>query len=79
MFESAKARSDWPLTRLTITAASVKPVLLYTYSVPGVKLSAVCRTTILSTSSSVITSSSRHPARASSDHWSRRPLVWVSR
>ena len=79
MFASAKARSGWPLTRLTMLPNKLYAPLLYWNSAPGAKLSPCVRARIFEIASFGSTPSSRGGANPCSKKASRSPLVWVSR
>ena len=71
--------NDIPLTRDTITAARLKPVLLYDHFDPGSKLSDFWRDTMSSTCACVYSRVVRgQPAMLSTLPQSRSPLVCVN-
>jgi len=74
-----RSGNGFPLTRETMMAARLYPVLLYDQREPGGKLSDRCRLTMSSTWACVWTRVVRgHPAMAATLPQSRRPLVWFS-
>ena len=69
-----------PLTRSTTTASRLYPVLLYEYSWPGSKLSALWRLTMSSTCACRCERAPRpQPEIEATEPQSRIPLVWVMR